>query len=40
MVWSKMMGICIKVSLQVQLQWHIYDYLFEEDELNAMPILV
>ncbi len=35
-----MVGICSKASLQVWLQWHIYDYSFKEDELNAMPILV
>jgi hypothetical protein len=37
---TKMVGKCTKASLQVQLQWHIYDYSFKEDELNAMPILV
>jgi hypothetical protein len=35
-----MVGTCIKVSLQARIQWHIYDYSFKEDELNAMPILV
>jgi len=33
-------GCMHKTSLQVQLQWHIYDYSFEENELNATPMLV
>ncbi len=37
---TKMVGTCIKASLQVQLQWHIYDYSSKEDELNAMSMLV
>jgi hypothetical protein len=35
-----MVATCIEVSLQGRLQWHIYDYSSEEDELNAMSILV
>jgi hypothetical protein len=35
-----MVGTCTKASLQVWLQWHIYDYSFKEDEINAMPILM
>ncbi len=35
-----MVGTCTKASLQVGLQLHIYDYSFEEDELNAMSMLV
>jgi len=37
---TKMVGTCTKASLQVQLQWHIYDYSSKEDELNVMPMLV
>jgi len=40
MVSYKNGGTCIKVSLQAWLQWLIYDYSFEEDELSVMPILV
>ncbi len=37
---TKIVNTCTKTSLQVQLQWYIYDYSFKEDELNAIPILV
>jgi hypothetical protein len=35
-----MVSTCIKALLKAQLQWHIYDYSSEEDELNVMFILV
>jgi hypothetical protein len=33
-----MVGTCTKASLQAWLQWHIYDYSFEEDELSDAHI--
>jgi hypothetical protein len=36
----KIVGTCTETSLQVWLQWHMYDYSFKKDEINAMPILV
>jgi hypothetical protein len=37
---TKMVGTCIKTSLHAWLEWYIYDYSSEDDEIDAMPILV
>ncbi len=37
---QKIVGMCTKASLQVRLQWHIYDYSFKKDELNPIGVIV